>query len=68
MTLLQIILSIIGCFVSLFFTFLSFEVFSNTEKTLIKCLSGAAFWVLILIDAVLVIYSFGCILAFLGAL
>ena len=65
MTPLRIILLIICCFVSLFLTLLSLEVMHNTERTLIKCLSGAAFWVLVPIDAVIVIYGFGCVLEFL---
>jgi hypothetical protein len=65
MTLLQIILLILGCFVSLFLTLLSLEVMQDTERTLIKCLSGAAFWVLVTIDAVLIIYGFGRFLYFL---
>lgn len=68
MTLLQIILIIIGCFVSLFLTLFSFEVMHDTERTLIKCLSGAAFLTLIPIDAVLAVYGFACILVFLGEL
>ena len=68
MTLLQIILLLIGCFVSLFLTFIFLEITQDAENILIKCLSGAAFWTLILIDAVLVVYGFGCIIVFLGAL
>ena len=65
MTLLQIILLIIVCFVSLFFTLLFFEVMQDTERTLIKCLSKAAFLVLVHIDAILAIYSFSRVIDFL---
>lgn len=65
MTPLQIILLILSCFVSLFLTLLSLEVMQDTERTIIKCLFGAAFWVLVPIDALLIIYGFARVLEFL---
>lgn len=65
MTLSQIIILIICCFVSLFLTLLFLEVMRDTERILIKCLSGAAFLVLVPVDAILAIYSFARVIDFL---
>lgn len=68
MSLIHLIILSIVCFIFIFLTVLSSEIMDNTESMLIRSLTFAAFCVLIFIDIILGIYSFGCVLVFFSEL